>query len=158
MTRTTVSFLAVLGTLLGLAVSPAVAGARLSHSERTMIRLINGVRAQHGLASVRPSRALSHAAGSHSRDMNRRGFFDHTSSDGTPFATRVRRYVSARMVGEVLAYIGRRRGGAYMVVRMWMASPPHRAILLTPGFRRIGIARRWASGRAMITADFASAR
>jgi uncharacterized protein YkwD len=152
------SFLAVLGTMLGLAVSPAVAAAQLSHSERTTIRLINGIRAQHGLASVRHSSALSRAAGSHSRDMIERGFFDHTSSDGTPFASRVRRYVNARMVGEVLAYIGRRRGGAHAVVRMWMESPPHRATLLTPRFRRIGIARRWGGGRAVVTADFASAR
>ena len=123
-----------------------------------MIRLINEIRAQHGLASVHHCRALSRAAGSHSRDMVQRGFFDHTSSNGTPFASRVRRYVNAHRVGEVLAYIWRRRGGAHTIVRMWMESPPHRAVLLTPGFRRIGIARRWGGGRAVVTADFASAR
>ena len=41
---------------------------------------------------------------------------------------------------------------------MWMNSPPHRAIILTAEFRRIGIARRWgrwAAGKAVVTADFA---
>ena len=162
MTRTTASFLTVLATTLALAAFPAGAGAQLSHSERTMIGLINGIRAQHGLGSVHHSSALSRAAGSHSRDMLRRDFFDHSSSDGTPFFGRVRRYVNARMLGEVLAVIGRRHGGAATVVQMWMNSPPHRAVLLSPGFRRIGIARRWGSlgggGQAVVTADFASAR
>ena len=77
-----------------------------------MVRLINQVRAQNGLGHVRLSSALSRAAASHSRDMLRRDFFDHNSSDGTPFASRVRRYVNARAVGEVLAAIGQRHGGA----------------------------------------------
>ena len=148
----------MLGTTLSLAAAPATAGAQLGHSERTMIRLINQIRGQHGLGPVRVSSGLTRAAESHSRDMLARGFFDHTSSDGTSFDRRIRRYVNARMTGEVLASIGQRRGGASTVVRMWMESPPHRAILLTSGFRRIGIARLWGAGRAVVTADFASAR
>ena len=35
--------------------------------------------------------------------MAGRGFFDHTSSDGTPFDTRVRRYTRMGTVGETLA-------------------------------------------------------
>jgi hypothetical protein len=45
---------------------------------------------------------------------------------------------------------------------MWMDSPPHRAVLLSPAFRRVGIARRWGNLRgskmAVVTADFASRR
>jgi uncharacterized protein YkwD len=88
-------------------------------------------------------------------------FFDHISSDGTPFARRLRRYSNARLLGETLALLGR-SGGAGRGVRMWMESPPHRAVLLGAGFRRIGIARR--EGRiggfpqTVVTADFASAR
>ena len=152
--------LAVLGSVIPVAACPATAGARLGHSERAMIRLINDMRAQHGLVRLRASGALSRAADSHSRDMLARDFFDHTSSNGTPFGSRVRRYANARLLGEALAMIGRRRGGAATVVRMWMESPPHRAVLLTPGFRRIGIARRWGmigpAGQAVVTADFAS--
>jgi uncharacterized protein YkwD len=45
---------------------------------------------------------------------------------------------------------------------MWLNSTSHRNIVLAPGFRRIGIARRWgslgAAENAVVTADFASAR
>jgi uncharacterized protein YkwD len=136
------------------------AGARLDASERKMVRLVNDMRAQHDLGRVHVSHALGRAADGHSRDMLRRDFFDHSSSDGTSFDRRVRRYANARTVGETLAAIGRRRGGAHTVVQMWMDSPPHRAILLSSDFRRIGIARRWgtlgSTKQAVVTADFAS--
>jgi uncharacterized protein YkwD len=164
MTRFVPPFLAALAASLAVAGVPASARAdaspRLSGSERAVIRLVNQIRAQHGLGRVRASRALSHAADRHSRDMLRRNFFDHSSSDGTSFDRRVRRYAHASMVGETLAALGRRSGGAATVVRMWMRSPPHRAILLTGGFHRIGVARRWGTlgntRRAVVTADFAS--
>lgn len=162
MTRLVLTCSAVLAAALAVAGGPAtpVASAQLSHSERTVIRLINNVRAQHGLGHVRVSRALSRAADSHTSDMLRRDFFDHASSDGTSFDRRVRRYVNARMVGETLAAFGQRHGGAATVVQMWMNSPPHRAVLLNGGFSRIGVARRWGSlgsgAQAVVTADFAS--
>jgi len=165
MTRNTPAFVAALAAVAAVAAAaapPAAAGARLSRVERAVIRQVNYVRSAHGLASLRPSPVLSRAADHHSRDMLRGDFFDHNSGDGTSFASRVRRYCDARMVGETLAAIGRRRRGAALVVRLWMESPPHRAVLLEPHFRRIGIARRWGmlggAGRAVVTADFASAR
>src|SRR5258705_11038817 len=92
--------------------------------------------------------------------MLRSDFFDHPSSDGTPFDRRVRRFFDASMVGETLAALPQRRGGAAEVVRLWLDSGGHRAILLDPGFRRIGGARRWgppgsAENRG-VTPDFAS--
>jgi uncharacterized protein YkwD len=140
----------------------ALAGPALSGTERAVIRELNDVRAQHGLPHLHASRALGRAADQHSRDMLRSDFFDHSSSDGTTFDRRVRRHADARRVGETIAAISRRRGGAGKVVRMWMNSPPHRAIVLSGGFRRIGIARRWGSlggsKLAVVTADFASRR
>ena len=127
-----------------------------------MIRIINDLRARSGLGRVRASRSLSRAAESHTRDVLQSDLFSHTSSDGTPFDRRVRRYVNARAVGETIAALGQRRGGASTVVRMWMESPPHRAILLSSQFGRIGIARRWGvlggAGQTVVTADFASRR
>jgi uncharacterized protein YkwD len=144
------------------AAAPARAGAALDGAERAVIRHVNDVRAAHGLGPVQASGALSAAAEHHSRDMLQRDFFDHTSSDGTPFHHRIRRYTDAHAVGENIATIGRRRGGAATVVSMWMSSPPHRAILLSSDFRRIGIGRRWGSlgsaQQAVVTADFASRR
>src|SRR5215208_7602962 len=128
MTRNVLSFLAVLTAAMTVAGGPVAARTdarvRLSHSERTVIRLVNRVRAQHGLARVRASRALNRAAEQHTGDMLQSDFFDHPSSDGTPFDRRVRRYADARMVGETLAALGSRRGRAATIVRMWMESPP----------------------------------
>jgi len=144
---------AVLAPALATA-APAQAGAGLDRTERSLVRLLNATRAQHGLSGLRAARPLSRAADAHSRDMLTAGFVDHTSSDGTSFDARVRRYTKAGLVGETLAVTPRRRG-AGAVVGMWMNSPPHRAIILTAAFRRIGIARRWGAGKAVVTADFA---
>lgn len=166
MTRSVLSFLAVLVAALAVAGGPAVrraeASARLDGSERTVIRLLNRVRGQYGLPRLRASRGLNRAADRHSHEMVRGSYFDHLSSDGTPYDRRVRRYARASAVGETLATVSRPGGGAAQVVQMWMASPPHRAIILTGTFRRVGVARRWGwlggAGRAVITADFASRR
>lgn len=161
MTRSAPLLLAVLAaTLAGPAAAPA--GAKINGAERAIVRQVNDVRSDHGLGRLRASPPLGRAADAHSRDMIANDFFDHTSSDGTPFDRRVRRYVQASSLGETLAMLGQRRGGAAMVVRMWMDSPPHRAVLLDSGFRRIGLARRWGdvagAGRSVVTADFASRR
>jgi uncharacterized protein YkwD len=165
MTRLVVSLVAVLVAAVvatGPAAPRALADARLGRSERNMVRLINDVRQRHGLGRLGVSHALSRAAEGHSQDMLRRDFFDHPSSDGTPPFTRIRRYVDASSIGETLALVNRRHGGAATVVRMWMGSPPHRAVLLGSGFHRIGLARRWgrlgSSMQSVVTADFASRR
>ena len=159
MTRFALITFTVLATTLAAAV-PAPARPRLDRTERAVIRLLNETRAQHGLPKLRAARPLSRAADGHSRDMLRRDFFDHVSSDGTPFDRRVRRYAKASAIGETLAALPRRRGGAARIVRMWMDSPPHRATILAGSYRRIGVARRWGSlgsaGKAVVTADFTS--
>ena len=49
---------------------------------------------------------------------------------------------------------------AQWVVNQWLASPGHRAVLLRPGFRRVGIGIAFGTfagrgGAAVVTADFA---
>jgi uncharacterized protein YkwD len=88
-------------------------------------------------------------------------YFAHSSHNGESFDRRVRRYANHRALGETLAMMGGcGRGSARRVVRMWMNSPGHRAILLSSKFRRVGIAKRTGSlggNRAcVVTADFAS--
>lgn len=127
-----------------------------------MIRLINHVRAQHHLGPLRPCPHLARAADRHSHDMLRHDFFAHPSSDGTPFDRRVRSYARARSVGEDLAMASASTGVARTVVRMWMHSPPHRSVILSSSFGRIGIgqlAGQLGSRRTtVVTADFASRR
>ena len=148
-----------------LACNPAAAAANrasLDRAERKVVRLVNRIRARHGLRRLRPSRPLARAASAHSGDMLRRDFLSHSSSDGTPMGRRVRRYTGADWVGENVAAVARRGSTARRVVRMWMASPGHRAILLAPNGRRIGVGRRagrlGSARRAVFTADLASRR
>jgi uncharacterized protein YkwD len=151
------AFVAALSTAPAASAAPALNGF-----ERQVIAQLNDARAAQGLAPLRPHRALNRAADTHSRDMLRSDFFDHPSSDGTPFDRRVRRFARARMVGETLAALPQRTGGAAAVVQMWLNSASHRHIVLAPSFRRIGIARRWGTlgsqENAVVTADFASPR
>ena len=152
------SALPFLAAALALALpAPATAAGRHDRVERSVIRHINAVRHANGLASVRRWRALRRAAEEHSRDMARADFFDHPSSDGTPFDVRVRRYVGSRPIGETLAALSG-GGQAARVVQMWMDSPPHRAILLEGTFRRIGLARHRSGFGMLFTADFAGPR
>jgi uncharacterized protein YkwD len=136
--------------------------AGLDGTERKVVKLVNRIRAHHGLRRLRASRTLAHAASDHTGDMLRADYLSHNSLDGTSMATRVRRYTDARWVGENIAVTSRRRGVARRVVRMWMASPSHRAVLLSPKSRRIGVGRE--RGRlgsvaySVFTVDFASSR
>ena len=71
----------------------------------------------------------------------------------------VQRYVDARAFGETLGTIPRGGGEAAIIVRAWMNSPGHRAALLSPRFRRVGVGRRSSGAhRSVIAVDLASAR
>jgi uncharacterized protein YkwD len=160
--RLAVALLAV--SLAALVTAPTVhaASARLTPTEKAVIRLMNQVRARHGLPALKTSRRLARAADGHSRDMLRHDFFAHESSDGTSFDRRVRAYGHASVVGENLAMLPGVRSAAHMVVQMWLDSAAHREILLSHGFRRVGVGKRsgqlgaqWAT---VYTVDFASRR
>jgi uncharacterized protein YkwD len=148
-----------------LAWQPGAAHAKnagLDRTERRVVKLVNRIRTHHGLRKLKASRTLAHAASDHTGDMLRADYLSHDSQDGTPMATRVRRYTGARWVGENIAVTTRRRGVARRVVRMWMASPPHRAVLLSPKSRRIGVGRErgrlGGAAYSVFTVDFASSR
>jgi uncharacterized protein YkwD len=146
-----------------LAWQPAKASAdrgNLDRSERKVIRIVNRIRAGHGLRRLKASRPLAAAATEHTGDMLRRDFLSHDSSDGTAMSDRVRRYAGAKdWVGESIAAIPG-RATARKAVRMWMNSPPHRAVLLSPSGRRIGVGKRrgklGSAQRAVFTADLTS--
>jgi len=150
--------LCALSTLLvSLLAAPAAlaSGPRLDGRERAVVRVINRVRHQHGLARLHVGRRLSRAADLHSREMLARDFFAHGA-----FAQRVRRFVPYRRLGENLAMTS--RCSPRLVVRLWLRSAPHRHVLLSRSYRRVGVGRR--TGRlgsrhaCMWTADFASRR
>jgi uncharacterized protein YkwD len=152
----------LLTVVLAVPAGAAAGPARLDKREKAMVRGINAQRARYGLAPVRANRRLGRAADYHSWEMLDANFFAHSSRDGGSFDARIRRFANPRVLGETLAMLGGRCGrrSAQRVVRMWMHSPGHRAILLSGKFRRIGLAKR--TGRlggtraCVVTADFAS--
>lgn len=122
-------------------IAPA-AEAGMSRSERAVADRINALRAQRGIAPVRADRRLTRAADAHTRDMVRKKFFAHSSSNGTSSSNRIRHYKKAKWVGEVLAYTQGSGGSAAAVVRMWKRSSSHLQTLTTRRFRRIGVSKR----------------
>ncbi len=113
---------------------PASAGASTSLA-RQVVRGINAQRHAHGLAPLRLASPLGRVAGSHSRFMARVGHLQHESADGTSATTRIRRAMRVRRAGEAIAFASDARA----IVRSWMASPPHRRLLLSRSYRVVGV-------------------
>ncbi|MBI5106484.1 MAG: CAP domain-containing protein [Solirubrobacterales bacterium] len=140
---------------------PPVAVAAQTRAETALVRQINRVRREHGLRAVRFTFRLHRAARRHSRDMLRRDQLTHGSSDGKSLSARLSSAGARRHYGEVLAWAPRGSGsGARTIVRMWLNSASHRAVLLDGSLRRVGVGRLYgAMGRSRghaITADFSS--
>lgn len=164
--RTVASLMLAAGCLLATLFATPVIGTadakpRVDNRERAIVRAINRQRAKHGLSGLRSSRRLARAADFHSWEMLDADYFAHESRDGGSFADRVRRYANHRAVGETLAMMGGcGPKAARRVVRMWMNSPGHRAILLSSSFRKVGLGRRigdlHGSRACLVTADFGS--
>ena len=144
----------LLGTLVALvaAVAPAAAvtdgsGTREISSRaalgRGIVSEINALRAKRGLPHLVVSAQLATAARTHSRRMALAGFFAHETENGTPFGDRVRRYYRSAgfrswRAGENLLWASPDID-AKRAVEMWLDSPGHRRILLTPAWREIGL-------------------
>jgi uncharacterized protein YkwD len=104
---------------------------------------INAFRRSHGLRPLRLSPALAAAARQHSTEMAARGYFSHSSADGSSFDRRIARYYPPGhsrfwAVGENLLWSSPTvdAGGA---LQMWKGSPPHRENLLNATWRDIGL-------------------
>lgn len=137
--------------------------------EQAVVARINQVRRGRGLRPLRMNLRLAAAADFHSKDMGRRGYFEHDSANGTAFWRRIERFYPSRgfrswTVGENLLW-GSDSYGAAFAVREWMASPPHRQNLLSRDWREVGIGAVFFTnapgeyGRrpvTIVTADFGS--
>lgn len=149
----------------------ALASSRSETSLRTLngkvLASVNRFRARHGLAALHESNALDRSARQHSLEMGRLGYFAHSSADGAQFWQRIRHFYSAHgysywSAGENLVWASPSlTAGA--ALNLWIASPPHRANLLSRRWRQIGISAVGVTrapgvygGRrvTIITADF----
>lgn len=82
---------------------------------------------------------LASIAMQHSMDMASKGYFLHTSADGTGMGSRVFPYWSGTRVGENLAASSVNRSDS-QVVRMWLTSTSgHCELLMNPDFTHAGV-------------------
>ncbi len=103
-----------------------------------VLRLMNGYRAEQGLAPLQDDDLLDQAAGDRMRHMEEESFWSHESPDGMPpFRWLERRAYHYRAAGENLAYGFET---ARMLVQSWMESRGHRANILSPDYEDCGIA------------------
>jgi uncharacterized protein YkwD len=132
------------------ATAQAASPARLRAS---LLTRLNHVRIAHHLPVLRLVARLNRCAARHTRYLAQIGMLTHDSRDGTSAATRIRRAYGARVIGETLAY-GDSTG---WIVSAWLHSAAHRAILLDPTYRVVGLgAVQDASGTIWATADLGS--
>jgi uncharacterized protein YkwD len=146
-----VAFAAALATAPAASAVSACESASATPAQaehRTMVRatlcMLNAQRTRRGLAPLRLDRRLSAAARRHADDMDRRNYFSHDSLGGGSFVDRIRRsgYLSGARrwsVGENLAWGTHWRSTPRTITQMWMDSPGHRANVLSPMFREVGI-------------------
>jgi uncharacterized protein YkwD len=144
-------------TLLLLAVAPAAATAAdcphggdlvtaLSGQDRraALLCAIDAERAARDLPAVRESAQLTAAAQGHADDMVARHFFEHVTPGGSTLGDRVNAtgYIQGRRdweLGETIAWAQQPLDTSASLMRAWLASPGHRAIILEPRFRDVGI-------------------
>lgn len=139
-------------------------GATVRIERRAIACLLSAVREQHGLTALGVSGRLARAAAEHSRDMVARHYFGHGSPGGSTMTGRVRaagylRGAHAWEVGEALAWATGGASTPAAFVASWLRSPEHRAILLDPAYRQVGVglALGLPDGErtgATLTADF----
>jgi uncharacterized protein YkwD len=140
----------VLGLLLALAPLLLPAAARPSRTRvtvslaSTMLTDLNQIRIEHGLVRLAVSPGLTAAADAHAHDMLAHGYFAHTSPNGLAFWQLIERYYPEAnhrfwAVGQNLLWASGQID-APTALTTWMNSPPHRANLLKPDWRQIGIA------------------
>jgi uncharacterized protein YkwD len=136
--------------------------------EARMLDRLNTVRARRGLAPLRASPALASAAHRHSMEMARNGFCGHDSANGGSFSQRVSRFYGRgsgwrtwSVAENVLCYPQQLTATA--AVSKWLASPGHRANVLGPQWREVGVGAVYAESAPgefsgadvlLVTADF----
>ena len=109
-------------------------------AEDGIVCLTNQVRAGAGLPRVFVSTRLASIARHHSEDMAKRDYFSHVTPEGIDLFGRLARsnYCPCPFRGENLAH-GKGRPTPAMIMTVWMNSAVHRANILNPNFREIGV-------------------
>jgi uncharacterized protein YkwD len=116
----------------------------LSQLESGVLVYINTFRRAHHLTPLHLNANLSAAARAHTEQMAQDGYFAHESADGSAFWKRIEAFYAAGRwaywsVGENLLWSSPDVTPA-TALQMWLKSPEHRANLMNPRWREIGVA------------------
>ena len=137
------------------AASPSLAEA--GDIERRAFEQTNQVRVQNGLQPLEWDADVCRMARSHSESMFRLNYFSHVTPDGLRLRDRARvaGILTFTVLAENIAYNqGYEDPGAFAVER-WMASPKHRANILSKEFRAMAIGTYVAAdGSVFLTQTF----
>jgi uncharacterized protein YkwD len=120
------------GIMLALS-GPSVAAADVPPESAALIDKVNEMRRSSGLPTLRVSDELTGSSRSYARYMLKNDYFGHLGS--------IRAGGNFLMVGETLAWHSGWRDRVGATVSRWMASAPHRSVLMSATFRFIGAGR-----------------
>lgn len=142
----------------------------MTRYEKRLAASINATRKRHGLRTLKLAPGLMRSAARHSLQMAVKGYFAHSSYNGASFFARVSRFYgggsSTLSAGENLLWV-QPRVSPRQVVRRWLASSSHQAVLLSRSWRVFGVGVVKSThgagvfrGRTvlLVTADFAAKR
>lgn len=144
---------AAAGVLAVLALAPSAGAVTVTDRntlEPSIVQRVNAIRLDRGLRPLTVTTRLTDAANRHARSMGASSYFLHElytptrDRAWTPFSIWIRWYwpgpgYSAWSAGENLAW-GAPDISASRTVTNWMNSRGHRANILNPGWRSIGVA------------------
>ena len=109
----------------------------LSLWPKEVMRLTNEIREEHGLCVLEWNDALAKAAYKHSLDMVNRQFFDHENPDGDSPVDRIKN--EGLIFFTAAENIAAGQSSPQAVVKAWMESEGHRANILNPDLKQIGV-------------------
>lgn len=126
------------------AVPEAVTAASVAAVRTATLCLLNAERTSRGLKALKVNAKLAKAADGKAADMVRRRYFAHDTPDGKKFTAAIQAagYTKGARrwsVGENLGWGGGARALPAAMVDAWLASPPHRANLLSRKWAEVGI-------------------
>ncbi|MEU2494488.1 sigma-70 family RNA polymerase sigma factor [Streptomyces sp. NPDC007883] len=117
-----------------------------------VVALVNAERSKAGCGPVRSNDKLETAARRHSEDMAARGYFDHTSPDGSDPGDRIT--AAGYRWSTYGENIARGQQSPSSVMDSWMNSPGHRANILNCSFKELGVGIHDGSGGPWWTQAF----
>jgi uncharacterized protein YkwD len=120
------------GIMLALS-APSLAAAEVPPESAALIEKVNEIRRSSGLPTLRVSEELTGSSRSYAHYMLKNDYFGHLAS--------IRAGGDFLLLGETLAWHSGWKNRVRTTVSRWMASPSHKAVLLSPTYRWIGAGR-----------------